>query len=54
MAVQKVKNIRVFINGKWETLIGQKVLKDNKWLTFTKNCGINKDGIWYVLNKGSV
>lgn len=26
-----------------------KIYKDGKWLTFTIDSGINKDGIWYVL-----
>lgn len=45
----KTKNIKIFTNGRWESLLNQKIYKDGTWLVFTKNCGINKDGIWYIL-----
>ncbi|UVX33298.1 MAG: hypothetical protein [Bacteriophage sp.] len=49
MAKKKVKSIKVYVNGKWENVLNQKIYKDGKWLTFTTDSGINKDGIWYVL-----
>lgn len=49
MAVKKALSIRIFINGKWENLLNQRIFKDGRWYKFAKNCGVNKDGTWYVL-----
>lgn len=49
MAKKKVQNIRIFVNGKWENLLNQQIFKDGKWYKFTKNSGVNKDGVWYVI-----
>lgn len=49
MAIKKCKTIKIFINGNWHDMLNQQVYKNGKWLTFTKSCGVNKDGIWYVL-----
>lgn len=49
MAIKKAQSIRIFINGKWENLLNQRIFKNGKWYKFTKNCGVNKDGTWYIL-----
>lgn len=49
MSINKAKNIKVYLNGNWISILNNKIYKDGTWYTFTINSGINKDGVWYIL-----
>lgn len=44
-----VKDIKVYKNGKWESLIGQRIFYNGKWVKIKSGFGINYNGMWMVL-----
>lgn len=49
-----VSDIKVYKDGAWHSLRGQKVRYGNEWKTFTDGCGVRADNQWYVLASTSI
>lgn len=50
MAKKIVKDIKIFTNGKWESLKGQKIFYNGKWVEFNSGSGIKYGGYWNIIN----
>lgn len=48
MATQ-VSDIKVYRNGSWHSLRGQKIYANGAWREFKSGCGVYKGGVWYTL-----
>ena len=49
-----VSDIKIFKNGQWLSLRGQKVYAGNAWREFKTGCGIRYGGQWHTLSATSV
>ncbi len=49
-----VSDIKIFKNGQWLSLRGQKVYAGNAWREFKAGCGIRYGGQWHTLSATSV
>lgn len=49
-----VSDIKIFKDGQWLSLRGQKVYAGNAWREFKTGCGIRHEGQWYTLSATSV
>lgn len=49
-----VSDIKIFKNGQWRSLRGQKVYAGNAWREFKTGCGVRYNGQWHTLSATSV
>lgn len=49
-----VSDIKIFKNGRWLSLRGQKVYAGNAWREFKTGCGVRYNGQWHTLSATSV
>lgn len=53
MSKKVVKDIQIFTNGEWHSLISQKIFKNGEWIEL-KNFGVKYNDKWMVvLNKNA-